>query len=199
MACVKLFPVFLLLLSVTLFGQEQKMTDAEFREGFTLLSRLGADKPFLNDSPDVHLEPQSLQKFFTDAIYQRLTGNAYFGYRWDEGFNCAGKEVSIEDFKDLTGTTGAAYRHALEMSLEAANFQIKPGANCQIGICIVGVEEKETAMTLPGVMVEAYFRNASAKKSFFIRFGTGSPRSLAAAIQLSAETLLAELEKHFAE
>jgi hypothetical protein len=200
----KLILVFLLSAGM-LLGQEKppSMTDSEFREGFAVLSRLGANEPFLKNSPDVHLEPQSLNGFFTDAIYRRLEGNAYFGYRLDEGFNiagCSGKEVVIEEIRDLTETAaGAAYRHALEMSLEAANYKIKPEANCQIGFCVVGVETNETDRTLPGVMIEAYFRNASAKKSFFIRYGVGSPRGLAAAIQLSAGMLVAELERRNSE
>jgi hypothetical protein len=191
-----LFFLSFIFLAGTLFGQTAQMTDAEFKEGFAVLMRLGAVNPFLKDSPDVHLEPQSLNQFFTEKIYNRLEGNSYFGYRFDEGFTaCAEKEVSIEEIRDLTETTGAAYRRALEMSLEAAGFKIKPGAACQIGLAIVGVETKETAKTLSGVMIEAYFRNA--KKSFFIRFGTGNPRGLAGAIQLSAETLVTELEKYF--
>ena len=82
---------------------------------------------------------------------------------------------------------------ALEKALAAAGFELKPTASCQIGICIVGIEAKETEKTLPGVMVEAYLRNAREKKSFFIRYGAGSPRSLSAAIRLSAEMLVAEL------
>ena len=195
----RLIPILSLFLVGTLFAQEPAMTDAGFKEGLSVLSRLGAVHPFLKDSPDVHLEPQSLNRFFTDRIYQLLHGNAYFGYRFNEGFTCAEKEVSIEEIKDLTETTGAAYRRALEMSLEAANYTIKPGAVCQIGLCIVGVESKESDKTIPGVMIEAYFRNASEKKSFFIRYGAGSPRGLAGAIQLSAEMLVAELEKHNAE
>jgi hypothetical protein len=42
-------------------------------------------------------------------------------------------------------------------------------------------------------MVEAYLRNAREKKSFFIRYGAGNPRSLVAALRLSAELLIAEL------
>ena len=38
--------------------------------------------------------------------------------------------------------------------------------------------------------------NAQQKKSFFIRYGAGSPRSLAAAIRLSAELLVSHLERH---
>jgi hypothetical protein len=176
---------------VALFGQETTMSDADFRAGLAELSRLGAKKPFLKDSPDVYLEPKSLGRFFTEKIYQRLEGNAYFGYRWDEGFTC-GNVISIEPVKDLTGATGAAYRLALEQAL--SGYRITPDAVCQIGVCIVGIEPKETDRTLPGVMVEAYLRNSSTEKSFFIRFGAGSPRGLAAAIRLSASMLIAELE-----
>ena len=190
----RLLLIFIFLFSAWLFGQgaAPKLSESDFKEGMAELSRIGAKKPFLKDSSDVHLEPQSLNQFFTDRIYQRLQGNAYFGYRWDEGFTCAGNVVSIEEVKDLTEKTGAAYRLALEQAL--ADYQIKPGAVCQIGVGIVGIEANQTEKTLPGIMVEAYLRNTSTKKSFFIRYGAGSPRGLAAAIRLSAEMLIAELE-----
>ena len=177
---------------VALFGQEEIKMD-DFIAGVNELARLGAKKLFLKDSPDVLLEPKSLGHFFTDRIYQRLEGNAYFGYRFDEGFNCSDSDIDITEIKDLTGTTGAAYRLALEQAL-VDKFTINPNAACQIGICIAGVEVKETDRTLAGIMVEAYLRNASTKKSFFIRFGAGSPGGFAAAIRLSASMLVAELE-----
>ena len=160
------------------------------------LSRLGARKPFLTDSPDVYLEPQSLNKFFTEAIYRKLQGNAYFGYRYDEGFVFAGTEIQIEIIKDLTPGAGcsAAYLIALKNALAAAGLEIKSKAFCQIGVCIVGIEESENTKTIPGIMVEAYLRNARLKKSFFIRYGAGSPRGLSAAIRLSAEMLISELQ-----
>ena len=55
------------------------------REALALISRVGAKKPFLKDSSDVYLEPDSLNKFFTMPIYRKLEGNGYFGYRYDEG------------------------------------------------------------------------------------------------------------------
>ena len=160
------------------------------------LARLGARKAFLTDSPDVYLEPRSLNRFFTIAIYRRLQGNAYFGYDYDEGFHFEGKEVQIEVLKDLTASAvcRAAYRLALEQALAAAGLEVKPAAPYQIGLCIVGIEPRQTSKTLPGVMVEAYLRNAQQKKSFFIRYGAGSRRSLAAAIRLSAEMLVSQLE-----
>jgi hypothetical protein len=184
----------------SVFGQAkppQKMSKEEkedFLYGLAALERMSATRPFLKDSSDVYLEPKSLNKFFTDRIYQRLAGNAYFGYKWDEGFTCNSDEIAIEEIKDLTGTAIAAYRLALESSLATDGYRINPKATCQIGLCIVGVEAKETDRTLPGVMVEAYLRNASTKKSFFMRYGAGSPRGLAAAMMLSAAMIVAELE-----
>src|SRR5216117_3347119 len=106
------------------------------------MARLGARKPFLTDSPDVYLEPRSLNRFFTAAIYRRLAGNAYFGYDYDEGFAFEGKAVQIEVLKDLTPGAGcrAAYRLALEQALTAEGVEVKPAAPCQIGVCIVGIE-----------------------------------------------------------
>ena len=184
--------VLLILCPVALFGQENTMTESEFRDGIAFMSRISANKPFLKDSSDVLLEPKSLNRFFTDKIYQKLTGNAYFGYKWDEGFTCPSKEVLIAEIKDLTETAVPAYRLALEQAL--SEYRIKPDAVCQIGATIVGIEDKETDRTLTGVMVEAYLRNTSTKKSFFYRYGAGSPRGLAAALRISAEMLAAELE-----
>src|SRR5437773_4813188 len=160
------------------------------------MARLGARKPFLTDSPDVYLEPRSLNRFFTVAIYRRLMGNPYFGYGYDEGFAFEGKAVQIEVLKDLTpgAACRAAYRLGLEHALAAEGLEVKTSAPCQIGLCIVGMESRETSKTLPGVMVEAYLRNARQKKSCFIRYDAGTQRGLAAAIRLSAEMLVSQLE-----
>ena len=195
MALVRFITVLLILCPLVLFSQESAMTEAEFKDGVAFMGRISANKPFLKDSSDVLLEPKSLNTFFTDKIYQRLEGNSYFGYRWDEGFTCDKREVSIEEIRDLTGTTADAYRLALTQAL--AEYQIKPDAVCRIGAAIVGVHDKETERTLPGVMVEAYLLNTSTRKSFFMRYGAGSPRGLAAALRLSAEMLVAELEGRY--
>ena len=196
MRATKVLPIaFAMILPIGTFCQDAaKKADA--RAYLTELSRLGARKPFTKDSPDVYLEPASLGQFFTDPIYKRLAGNAYFGYRYDEGFAFEGNEIQIETIRDLTPGAGCAagYRLALGSALEAAGIQVKPSAAYQIGICIVGIEARETDSTLPGAMVEAYLRNSRQKKSFFIRYGAGSSRSLAAAIRLSAEMLVSELQ-----
>ena len=183
----------LLLAAANLSGADRSAINP--REYLAELRRLGARKPFLADSPDVYLEPQSLGQFFTEKIYRKLRGNAYFGYDYDEGFVMEGKTVQIEVLKELTPGTScqAAYRMALERALNAAGLQLKLAAPIQIGVCIVGVESRESQKTLAGVMVEAYLRNANQKKSLFIRYGSGHRRGLPAAIHLSIEMLVAQL------
>jgi hypothetical protein len=159
------------------------------------MRRVAAKKPFLIDSPDVYLEPKSLNRFFTEGIYKKLRGNAYVGYDYDEGFLLQDNTVQLEVLKDLTPERSckAAFRLALEQSFNGAGFEIKTTAPHQIGICIVGMEPFETPSTLAGIMVEAYVRNSIAKKSFFIRYGAGHPRGLSAAIRLSAEMLISQI------
>lgn len=189
-------PAIIALLLPTAIKGDDAAKKVDPRTYLTELSRLGARKPFLTDSPDVYLEPQSLNRFFTVAIYRKLQGNVYFGYRFDEGFAIDGDEIQIEIIRDLTpgARFATAYRLALEKALVASGKKLAPKAVCQIGICIVGIEERETTKTIPGVMVEAYLRNSQQRKSFFIRYGAGNPRGLVAAIRLSAEMLVSELE-----
>lgn len=181
------------LLAATLYAETTEKIAP--RDALALIARFGAKRPFLKDSPDIYLEPGSLNKFFTMPIYRKLEGNGYFGYRYDEGFTFNEDEVQIAVLKDITEgmRCSAAYHLAIEKALAAAGLVINPKASCQIGICIVGIEERETEQTLPGIMVEAYLRNSMLKKSFFIRYGAGSSRGLGPAIRLSAEMLVAEL------
>jgi hypothetical protein len=86
------------------------------------------------------------------------------------------KMAQIEVLRDMTPGIGcqAAYRLALQQAIVSAGLRPKPTAPIQIGVCIVGVEPRKTEQTLPGVMVEAFLRNATLKKSLFIRYGTAT-------------------------
>jgi hypothetical protein len=195
MRFIKALPVMLVICWGSSRGYCEEKVRPDPRAYLAELRRLSAKKSFLQDSPDVYLESQSLGKFFTPQIYQKLRGNAYFGYAHDEGFRIEGNHVQIDVLKSLASgqSSQAAYRLALEQALKASGFERKSAAAHQIGLCIVGMEPKETAKTLPGVMVEAYLRNNRLKKSLFIRYGAGHPRGLPAAIRLSAEMLVAQL------
>ena len=191
----KALPIMLLIFWASSRHLCEERVKLDTRSYLAELRRLSTKRPFFDDSPDVYLESQSLGRFFTREIYQRLRGNAYFGYEHDEGFLMEGNAIQIEVLKDLVPGKHyqTAYRLALDEALKTSGFALKPSAAQQIGICIVGVEPSETAKTLPGIMVEAYLHNKQLKKSFFTRYGAGHPRGLPAAIRLSAEMLTAQL------
>lgn len=191
----KALPVMLLIFWVSSRTHCEERHNVDPRSYLAELRRLSIKRPFLEDSPDVYLESQSLGTFFTRGIYQKLRGNAYFGYEHDEGFLMEGNAVQIEFLKDLAPGKPhqTAYRLALDEALKTSGFALKLSAAHQIGVCIVGVEPDETTKTLPGIMVEAYLHNKQLKKSFFTRYGAGHPRGLPAAIRLSAEMLVAQL------
>lgn len=191
----KALPVMLLIFWISSRTYCEERVNLDTRSYLAELRRLSIKRPFLKDSPDVYLESQSLGRFFAREIYQKLRGNAYFGYEHDEGFLMEGNAIQIGVLKDLAPGKPyqTAYRLALDEALKTSGFALKPSAAHQIGVCIVGVEPNETAKTLPGIMVEAYLHNKQLKKSCFTRYGAGHPRGLPAAIRLSAEILVAQL------
>lgn len=154
------------------------------------LEKVTAVRPFLEDSPDLRDDPQSIGQFFTPAIYARLQGNAYYGYFHDEGFAWPGGAVRL-DVRTLPATH--RYQDALAETLREAlrQRQIRPDAAAptRLGVCLVGVEARPTARTLPGVMLEVYFTHPAVGKSFFWRFGLGSRDGLAAALADATEAV----------
>ena len=166
------------------------------RQALAELRRLGARKSFLTDSPDVYLEPKSLHRFFTERIYRKLQGNAYFGYDYDEGFLLDGNQVQIEVLKDLSrGRLLPERLPRLPWSKPSRlrAWSSSPEHPTRLASRSSASSGKRPRTPCPGVMVEAYLRNSVLKKSFFIRYGAGHPRGLAAAIRLSAEMLAAQI------
>jgi hypothetical protein len=147
-------------------------------------------KKFLTDSPDVIKEKQSLYQFFNKEIYENLRGNYLLGYLYDEGFNFSGNTVTIDVVKTIPSTEKykRAFKKALEFSATDNNILIR---DCpyHLGVCIVGVEPKNTKSTLAGVMLEVYITNQKYKKTFFYRFGTGSKKGLEFAMLDASDTI----------
>ena len=164
------------------------------REDLEFMKALSEQKSFLESSPDPESEPQSLNRFFTQEIYARLTGNEYFGYSFDEGFSWSGDSFSIDIIKTIPSTQ--IYHHAFHESFKSAILDRGLDAVSQspfrVGLCLVGVEPVRTPETVPGVMIEVYFCNQSSGKSFFWRMGVGSRNGLAAAM-VDAVDLIVEM------
>lgn len=148
------------------------------------LAEISRRQPFLEASTDPAREPQSLDRFFTRAIYEQLHGNDYFGYTHDEGFTWTGRHVTLERIHTLPETQ--LFHDALAASLGAAledhGVDVTADAPVRLGLALVGVEYAATPDTVPGVMLEVYFRHTGTGRAFFWRVGIGSRAGLPAAL-----------------
>lgn len=194
MRCAEAVLLVFLFETLPLYGQEQPGPPAGLsRRDLEFLAKVAARRPF-SESREVLAEPQSIGQFFTPEIYARLVGNEYYGYALDEGFAWDGSGVAGPAVAAIPGTRG--YREAFALSLDEAlrerRVPVNGKSSVQIGVCLVGVAESQTAQTFPGVMLEVFFTNRATGKSFFWRFGTGSRDGFSAAL-VDAADILAEM------
>ncbi len=156
-----------------------------------LLREVAALRPFLEDSPDVRSEPQSIGKFFNAEVYARLKGNAVMGYLYDEGFLPSGNTIQVETFRSLPDTDLhlPAFRRTFATVLSKTSLRLVDKSPNRIGICLVGVEPLRSSQTLAGVCVEVYITNADTRKTLFHRIYAGGERGLADAM-LQASILI---------
>jgi len=162
------------------------------REDLEFMKAASENNLFLESSPDLIDEPQSINRFFTQDIYARLAGNEFFGYFFDEGFSWSGDSVSIDIIKTILSTQ--IYHHAFHESFKSAMLDRGLDSVSQspfrVGLCLVGVEPVRTPETVPGVMIEVYFSNRSSGESFFWRVGVGSRNGLAASMVDAADLIV---------
>jgi len=188
-----LINVVLLYFLVSLASAQVKKPEIS-REDLEFMKAVSEKKFFLESSPDLVDEPQSLHQFFTQDIYARLSGNEFFGYSFDEGFSWNRDVVSMDIIKTIPSTR--LYLQAFQESIKSAmldrGLDIAPNAPFRVGLCLVGVEPVRTPETVPGVMIEVYFNNQSSGRSFFWRMGVGSRNGLAAAM-VDAVDLIVEM------
>jgi len=182
-----------ILLSLIFFMSFAQVKKPEIsREDLEFMKAASEKKPFLESSPDPDNEPQSVNRFFTQDIYERLAGNEYFGYSFDEGFSWNGDSVSMDIIKTIPSTR--LYHHAFHESFKAAlldrGLDTVSQSPFRVGLCLVGVEPVRTRETVPGVMIEVYFSNQSSGKSLFWRLGVGSRNGLSSAMVDAADLIV---------
>lgn len=137
-------------------------------------------RPFLQDSPDVIKEKSSLYQFFSQKIYEKLKGNYFLGYIYDEGFSFAGDEIQLDIVKGTYKTKKflKAFKEAGRISAGKNKIKLVKNSSYGIGVALVGVQFTKTKSSLPGVMLEVYLTNRKTGKTLFYRFGTGNKGGL---------------------
>jgi len=189
----RFFLLYLLLLSAVMAQASAPKPAEPNRRDLEFLAKVSAVRPFLEDCPDLRTDPQSIGRFFTPEVYARLRGNAYYGYQYDEGFAWPGGAVCLDPIQSVGSTRPyrEAFTQALREALRQRGLRLESRAAARIGLCLVGAEPRQTVQTLPGIMVEVYFTNATKNVTFFWRFGVGSRDGFSAAL-VDASDIIAE-------
>ncbi len=149
------------------FSTEQKIR---------LLKDIVKREPFLTYGADIRLKKFTIGKFFNMRIYKKLEGNDILGYNFDEGFKFDRESIHIKTVRtnDKTGKYRKAFIRSLIGAVGSHKIKISKSSSIEIGISLLDVEKKRTPHTLPGALVEVYFKNKKSGKHFYYRFGTGN-------------------------
>ncbi len=189
----RFFLLWILGMSAVLAQTPSPKPDEPSRRDLEFLAKVTAVRPFLEDCPDLRTDPQSIGRFFTPEVYARLQGNDYYGYQYNEGFSWLGGAVCLDPIRSVSSTQPyqEVFTQVLREALRQRGFRLESRAAARIGLCLVGVETRQTFQTLPGIMVEVYFTQTRTGKSFFWRFGVGSRDGFSAAL-VDASDIIAE-------
>jgi urate oxidase len=193
------------LMVIPAIGAKAEIKQERKKDAFDMMSAESKDKLvklFVEDygftsSKEYKNYPETLNNFFSEPIYQKLTGNFMRGYSYDEGFKFDGKEIAIGTLKAVS--EGRPYlKRFIEIfdkvfTSNGVKFVDKSKANYEIGMCIVSVMPKLTEISFPGVFLEVLMKNNKTGKSLFYRFGQGSKKGLNKAMADSATMVLATL------
>ena len=183
-------------------GAIQKDAKKEIKNPFKELSKQDqqdflklyySDSPF-STSPDMKVK-STLYLFFTKPIYDKLAGNIFKGWKYDEGFQFHGNGISIER---ITGTKKAdpyvvSLFNEIKKTLQAQEITFDGASSYKLGLSIVDVMPQKTKYTLPGITCEFFLCDTKTKKSFFYRFSTGAGRGVEASLKSAALVVVSSL------
>ena len=199
---VLIFMLFILLSTIILPAIEKDLKDMSFEEASKKYQEITRVISFLKTDAPMNY-PWSMNEFFDQSIYERLVGNEFFGYYYDEGvkYDNPGNRVAIDTIAVIKGRGYETYKdrytriflQVLKLS-EKHTYHIKKEARYSIGICIVSVKEKDDAESTKGIVLESYIKDRQTGKHFYHRFGTGSPGDLDQSLRLSAVRIICNLE-----
>ena len=150
------------------------------KQKIQLLKDIIKRRPFLRSSSDVKLKKFTIGKFFNMEIYKKLEGNDILGYEHDEGFKNESSSVFIRTIR--TNSKTAPFRQQFIRSLNniirVKKVRISKVSRIEMGIGLLDVEPEKTSSSLPGALVEIYFKNKRSGKYFYYRFSTGKSSGL---------------------
>lgn len=140
-----------------------------------LLKDIVEMKPFLKTGSDIKMKKFTIGKFFNKKIYEKLRGNDILGYEYDGGFKGESDVVFIKTIRTTAKTEPyrSDFFRSLKSILKNKKIRLSKSSPTEIGIALLDVEKDNSRLTMPGALVEVYFKNRRSGKYFYYRFGTG--------------------------
>jgi hypothetical protein len=198
----RIFFITILVLLVFLITRqsEKSIKEMGYEEGAEKFKEITKPKRFIEtDTPQKY--PWSMNEFFDRKIYEKLTGNEFFGYHYDEGVELSGNKIAIDTIEVIKGRGYEKYLVkyiGIFLSTLKAHkeytYYVDEQARYSIGICIVSIKEKDDAESLKGVVFEAYIKDRESGKHFYHRCSTGSAGELDQAMRTSAARMIGNLQ-----
>lgn len=150
------------------------------KQKIQLLKDIIKRRPFLRSSSDVKLKKFTIGEFFNMEIYKKLEGNDILGYEHDEGFKNESSSVFIRTIRTNNKTAPFRQRfiRSLNNIIRVKKVRISKVSRIEMGVGLLDVEPEKTSSSLPGALVEIYFKNKSSGKYFYYRFSTGKSSGL---------------------
>lgn len=187
----KVFTIYILIILVSLSpillpgsgpGKYGKMSSGlSEKEQEELIMLVLRTHPF-KSSPDQKYGKETLNKFFSSKIYEKLRGNVFLGYSYDEGLEFSGNRIGLDILKttEQTREYKKAFLKNMVRVFNKKTIEIigQSGQNANterygLGMCIVSVQPVRTKESFPGLVVEMYITDKKEKRSFFRRFYAG--------------------------
>lgn len=179
-----------LLLNVVLpmFSQEKKGLNDEEKEA--LIKLVFTPKPFV-ESADVKMYPETLV-LFKKHIYEKMKGNIFLGYNYNEGVSIDSKDVQFVHLGCLKGLEKykGSFLEVMKRTWESEGFKFVEKSHIQMGVAIVSVVPEKTDESFPGLVLEYYFKNTNQDKTFYSRIYSGKLKGLLYAMLDAAEGIL---------
>jgi hypothetical protein len=187
----KIFTILLIVIAIIKVDAVEKFKlDEEQKKA--LIKLVFSIHPFI-DSPHYKKSKETLNHFFTEKIYELLSGNPFIGYTFDQGIIIDEKKIKIDIFKAAPNEVKykEEFYNVLKNFLKANDIVLtKEKVRYKIGICLVSIVPKKTQESFPGVCLEMYISDSIKNRTFFRIFYSGKLEGLKYAFRDAAIQIL---------
>ena len=156
------------------------------REQALELARMLAREDAFLEGPDVKYAPETIGRFFKKEVYERLKGNPFMGYYFEEGGRYSGAKTRTLWVDVISGISETRpwhkmVRRALERLAETKGYGFDRNSPNRVGIYLIQVHPKKTKTSHPGIVAEIYLQNRGNGSVLYTRQYEGDLRGPEAA------------------